>query len=116
MIRRPPRSTRTYSLFPYTTLFRSPRHPQGSAAPRQSLPRNRRSPRHSREEERVRLPWPAVPQRLLRKRGWCASSSESHFLVLVILDILDTNFIRNHRLLACTVRFGWCRSQGKPNG
>src|SRR3546814_4907648 len=25
MIRRPPRSTRTYTLFPYTTLFRSPR-------------------------------------------------------------------------------------------
>src|SRR3546814_13059614 len=25
MIRRPPRSTRTYPLFPYTTLFRSPR-------------------------------------------------------------------------------------------
>src|SRR3546814_14690231 len=24
MIRRPPRSTRTYILFPYTTLFRSP--------------------------------------------------------------------------------------------
>src|SRR3546814_1256166 len=33
MIRRPPRSTRTDTLFPYTTLFRSPRrgpaHPQG---------------------------------------------------------------------------------------
>src|SRR3546814_8226492 len=27
MIRRPPRSTRTYTLFPYTTLFRSPRLP-----------------------------------------------------------------------------------------
>src|SRR3546814_3200289 len=26
MIRRPPRSTRTYTLFPYTTLFRSWRH------------------------------------------------------------------------------------------
>src|SRR3546814_5712722 len=26
MIRRPPRSTRTDTLFPYTTLFRSPRH------------------------------------------------------------------------------------------
>src|SRR3546814_14185252 len=26
MIRRPPRSTRTYTLFPYTTLFRSSRH------------------------------------------------------------------------------------------
>src|SRR3546814_9694610 len=25
MIRRPPRSTRTYTLFPYTTLFRSAR-------------------------------------------------------------------------------------------
>src|SRR3546814_8684779 len=25
MIRRPPRSTRTYTLFPYTTLFRSDR-------------------------------------------------------------------------------------------
>src|SRR3546814_13470875 len=28
MIRRPPRSTRTDTLFPYTTLFRSPRHLQ----------------------------------------------------------------------------------------
>src|SRR3546814_5341253 len=26
MVRRPPRSTRTDTLFPYTTLFRSPRH------------------------------------------------------------------------------------------
>src|SRR3546814_20419949 len=26
MIRRPPRSTRTYTLFPYTTLFRSGHH------------------------------------------------------------------------------------------
>src|SRR3546814_6611840 len=31
MIRRPPRSTRTYTLFPYTTLFRSHRrHPPGA--------------------------------------------------------------------------------------
>src|SRR3546814_6334509 len=30
MIRRPPRSTRTYTLFPYTTLFRSPLHPSAS--------------------------------------------------------------------------------------
>src|SRR3546814_19915168 len=28
MIRRPPRSTRTDTLFPYTTLFRSPRIPE----------------------------------------------------------------------------------------
>src|SRR3546814_4890305 len=29
MIRRPPRSTRTDTLFPYTTLFRSPRAERG---------------------------------------------------------------------------------------
>src|SRR3546814_3701581 len=29
MIRRPPRSTRTDTLFPYTTLFRSPSRPPG---------------------------------------------------------------------------------------
>src|SRR3546814_10442569 len=28
MIRRPPRSTRTDTLFPYTTLFRSPEQPE----------------------------------------------------------------------------------------
>src|SRR3546814_3573030 len=37
MIRRPPRSTRTDTLFPYTTLFRSRRCPRGSAPPRQSM-------------------------------------------------------------------------------
>src|SRR3546814_8446712 len=31
MIRRPPRSTRTDTLFPYTTLFRSPRRRRASA-------------------------------------------------------------------------------------
>src|SRR3546814_9793070 len=40
MIRRPPRSTRTDTLFPYTTLFRSARNrPDGCpvAAPRQAV-------------------------------------------------------------------------------
>src|SRR3546814_13509963 len=32
MIRRPPRSTRTDTLFPYTTLFRSPGRREASAA------------------------------------------------------------------------------------
>src|SRR3546814_14603639 len=31
MIRRPPRSTRTDTLFPYTTLFRSENHPRATA-------------------------------------------------------------------------------------
>src|SRR3546814_1131150 len=39
MVRRPPRSTRTDTLFPYTTLFRSDRH--------------HRAPREHRVEERL---------------------------------------------------------------
>src|SRR3546814_7006136 len=40
MIRRPPRSTRTDTLFPYTTLFRSLRVPdRARAADRQPFPR-----------------------------------------------------------------------------
>src|SRR3546814_5579971 len=35
MIRRPPRSTRTDTLFPYTTLFRSPR---SDRSPRRGAP------------------------------------------------------------------------------
>src|SRR3546814_10880851 len=38
MTRRPPRSTRTYTLFPYTTLFRSPRHPFQRAVFRRHQP------------------------------------------------------------------------------
>src|SRR3546814_7034104 len=34
MIRRPPRSTRTDTLFPYTTLFRSPDPPATHRSPR----------------------------------------------------------------------------------
>src|SRR3546814_9907885 len=34
MIRRPPRSTRTDTLFPYTTLFRSPGYRSPCSAPR----------------------------------------------------------------------------------
>src|SRR3546814_4048827 len=43
MIRRPPRSTRTDTLFPYTTLFRSPpqdaRCPLRAASPLSPVPR-----------------------------------------------------------------------------
>src|SRR3546814_9230336 len=41
MIRRPPRSTRTDTLFPYTTLFRSPRRRQEGQAlmSKQAAPR-----------------------------------------------------------------------------
>src|SRR3546814_16340183 len=43
MIRRPPRSTRTDTLFPYTTLFRSPVQPGVSFAVPRGLHRDARS-------------------------------------------------------------------------
>src|SRR3546814_12088456 len=66
MIRRPPRSTRTDTLFPYTTLFRSPRL---SATPNSSakilslrdfgsaFTASMSSPIH-----RLRLAWPGLAQ------------------------------------------------------
>src|SRR3546814_2631961 len=45
MIRRPPRSTRTDTLFPYTTLFRSHSHTHGQFDDRQpQKPARRRDP------------------------------------------------------------------------
>src|SRR3546814_4705867 len=38
MIRRPPRSTRTDTLFPYTTLFRSPKSPRSTRHRGPALP------------------------------------------------------------------------------
>src|SRR3546814_5282668 len=62
MLRRPPRSTRTDTLFPYTTLFRSPAlHPAGDPQPggrRPGLPRLRRRRRHGADR-----PDPGRPSR-----------------------------------------------------
>src|SRR3546814_8640995 len=58
MIRRPPRSTRTDTLFPYTTLFRSIARPRsggrkrpgkGCAAPHPAAIPSRRSEEHTSE-------------------------------------------------------------------
>src|SRR3546814_20647684 len=49
MLRRPPRSTLTDTLFPYTTLFRSPsRHHRGVGAPRNREGRDPGAPAHPR--------------------------------------------------------------------
>src|SRR3546814_7355059 len=50
MIRRPPRSTRTDTLFPYTTLFRSVRPPPSDRAP----------VAHDAETFQSRSPWRGV--------------------------------------------------------
>src|SRR3546814_13051574 len=52
MIRRPPRSTRTDTLFPYTTLFRSEGHRLQEAPPSQLSPPQRASPAAHDPEDR----------------------------------------------------------------
>src|SRR3546814_1509807 len=62
MIRRPPRSTRTDTLFPYTTLFRSPYQPSPCCSFRQ-IPE-------------TAAPFP--PGRYGRWRTWAKGRSEEH--------------------------------------
>src|SRR3546814_6841980 len=61
MIRRPPRSTRTDTLFPYTTLFRSGRHIQPAHIPA------------GRKSGGAIMTRPDVDQwvRVLREEGYC---------------------------------------------
>src|SRR3546814_4421616 len=66
MIRRPPRSTRTDTLFPYTTLFRS------TGAGKQLF---RQHDRHAEQgQARTRESRPAVCRRFVR----CVGRSEEH--------------------------------------
>src|SRR3546814_4261938 len=70
MIRRPPRSTRTDTLFPYTTLFRSERHPlqpQYQVSRRLARPRQRAFERVDRAEEE--RPLDRVHHHVLRQRS-----------------------------------------------
>src|SRR3546814_7971998 len=56
MLRRPPRSTRTDTLFPYTTLFRSGK-PLRRAAPPVHRAGGRRRGRPARQRKNRRQPW-----------------------------------------------------------
>src|SRR3546814_3993229 len=60
MVRRPPRSTRTYPRLPYTTLFRSPHWPEK----RPFRPRSAHSVRAARPLEKARFMALADPQRI----------------------------------------------------
>src|SRR3546814_1802810 len=63
MIRRPPRSTRTDTLFPYTTLFRSPAAERARDAEKVRRAKRRRQGGGLRHQ-----PTPG-----LRSKLWCAS-------------------------------------------
>src|SRR3546814_20939410 len=70
MIRRPPRSTRTDTLFPYTTLFRSPRpsRPVSCWVSRPAARRLRRSRRKTRGANT------AILAPILRPGRWCPTA------------------------------------------
>src|SRR3546814_10263283 len=67
MIRRPPRSTRTDTLFPYTTLFRSRRRVAGARARRCAVVRDVFDPAGGKRRAGRRLPRPHA-----RRRGRAA--------------------------------------------
>src|SRR3546814_9386944 len=79
MIRRPPRSTRTDTLFPYTTLFRS--HARRCARGREiAAPARNRGhilPSNRREEQVVRA-WSTAPRASRRRQQEIDSRSEEH--------------------------------------
>src|SRR3546814_9276041 len=77
MIRRPPRSTRTDTLFPYTTLFRSTRRPQAGESFRFDpvhMPR-RNTPPRSRGSWSDRL---GNPEKYLKRNAGLLRRSEEH--------------------------------------
>src|SRR3546814_4447407 len=68
MIRRPPRSTRTDTLFPYTTLFRS----AGIALQRQHHAAEQRRERHDRQRVIADV------DQLAQDQPWVPGRSEEH--------------------------------------
>src|SRR3546814_16178484 len=84
MIRRPPRSTRTDTLFPYTTLFRSAshsdHHPQGETMTLSPAPTAGTSDIsvYDRLESRVRSYSRAMPRQFVRAEGpWMHDTERS---------------------------------------
>src|SRR3546814_4673161 len=81
MIRRPPRSTRTDTLFPYTTRFRSPRpEPAGD---------------HDCHGPRGDFAWPdrVIGERSVRPLQWCTCTAERCVMrhdTFSVPSVLDT--------------------------
>src|SRR3546814_7505795 len=84
MIRRPPRSTRTDTLFPYTTLFRSAARRARPSASRTSAGRDQANPARSWTDYRLcharsgRSTDHVRPDRGVRRRPHPADRSEEH--------------------------------------
>src|SRR3546814_3249575 len=104
MIRRPPRSTRTDTLFPYTTLFRSARSmtqkllPTGSyPLPARAIPRSR-SEEHTSELQSLMRNSYAVFCLKKKKNDINRNKSEVHLNQQIRINIVNHNPIFNAKL------------------
>src|SRR3546814_11682010 len=118
MIRRPPRSTRTDTLFPYTTLFRSRPPYDGQLTALDGGLRHVVECEHGAERRLIE----EAPQLLVAVVIVEASTGEQHRAVEQLL--LETRFVGNDRFLNDRTRseerrvgkegVGTCRSRGAP--
>src|SRR3546814_14264488 len=90
MIRRPPRSTRTDTLFPYTTLFRSDAAGVGRVQPGQQLDQGGLAGAVL-ADQRQRLAWTDVQVDVLQRRGVGAGVGEA--------DVLEADAVAGVRAL-----------------
>src|SRR3546814_8226024 len=110
MIRRPPRSTRTDTLFPYTTLFRSSSSSSGllhaghslnrtspitRATKEESFSASSRSEEHTSElQSLMRISYAVFC--LKKKKSKIRTHQHPHILTNHITDIHDTHSIQQH--------------------
>src|SRR3546814_6669173 len=116
MIRRPPISTRTDTLFPYTTLFRSPRPRRERARshrrerPLSRAPRGRRSEEHTSElQSLMRISYAVFC--LKKKKKQTKHRPNEHYKYTQKLARPITQHILSHK--PYTVRRQICRERAK---
>src|SRR3546814_13759176 len=83
MIRRPPRSTRTDTLFPYTTLFRSSCRSAGRRQPQAAAAAQHRAPGRSLQDQAVEGESP--PRHQLPQRSAEAAPQGVHLMIPYIM-------------------------------
>src|SRR3546814_10892169 len=98
MIRRPPRSTRTDTLFPYTTLFRSLRGAQGDT-PEHAPPhhhRNRSEEHTSELQSLMRISYAVFCLKKKKKTLTTATPTHTYILRYTTTSTTNSNYHTEH--------------------
>src|SRR3546814_1042168 len=104
MIRRPPRSTRTDTLFPYTTLFRSSRARATMAGPVRALPRRpfaeaMRSEEHTSElQSLMRISYAVFCLKKKKQQNKQLNSKTQHKQSIKRIQLTNTLHTHNIRI------------------